>query len=188
MRGDRVQLRRLADEEGHCPVPGLLVSDRWAGEGGDWWAGALVDPPTRVVAAPAGRLDMTGPGGFRYTHDAFNPRPWGELLRVAGTVAGERVEGVVDQPGRRGFVKNLTAVSRERKKVRLRLTDGREWWVRATGTSSQTVTTGEGRFVGSVTLGPLELAADAGALDHLVAALLITGIERGALLMIGRVS
>ena len=188
MRRDRIRLERLPLEQGHCPVPGLLVSGRWHGPRGDWWAGALIEGPVRVVAAPVGRLDLTGPGGFTGAHDAFRPRSIGDLLRVTGAVTGSAVEGVVEQPGTRGFLKNLTAVSRERKRVRLQLTDGREWWLRANGTSTVTVTDADGRFVGSRTGGPVELAATASELDHLVALLLITGIERDGLLVIGTIA
>ena len=185
MTGDRVVLRRLPSEEGHCPVPGLLVNGRWQGPTGDWWAGGLTTPATRVVAAPAGRLDLTGPGRVVDEYSVFFPRVYGEQLRVAGTVEGETVEGTVDQPGARGFVANLTAVTRERKRVRLQLSDGREWWLRGTRISTLAVSAGDGRLVGTRTGPALQLARDAEALDHLVATLLITGIDRGAVFVIG---
>lgn len=181
----RLVLKQVASEQGLCPVPGLLVNNRWASEVGEWWAGVLVEVPARVAAGPGGRLDLTGPGALRYPDDGFHPRPTGELHRVTGTVEGVAVEGVLDQPGARGFVKNLTAFSRDRRKVRVRFTDGREFWVRATGITATTVTTADGRVVGTRTGGPVELDPGAGRLDQLLAVLLITGIDRGSLLAIG---
>jgi hypothetical protein len=103
-------------------------------------------------------------------------------------VAGERVEGVVDQPGTRGFLKNLTAVSRQRKRVRLLLPDGRHWWLRATGAMAETVTRGDGSVVAEGrTGGAMELDPDADPVEQAVALLLITGVEREALLVVGTV-
>ena len=185
MRRDPIRLERVPSEQGHCPVPGLLVRHRLHGGRGEWWAGTLVEPPSRVVTGPAGRLDMLVPGKLADADDAFRFSPFGAQPRVTGTVEGRPVEGEVEQPGTRGFLKNLTAVSRERRQVRLRLADGQEWWLRARGTSMTEVTAGDGRVVGRWSTGPFTLAADAGALDHLVALLLITGIERGDLLILG---
>ena len=184
MSRNRLVLKRAPSEQGHCPVPGLLVSDRWQSDTGDWWAGVLVDGPVRVAVAPGGRLDLTGPGSMSYADDGFHPRPSGEPLRVTCSVDGRPVAGTVDQPGARGFVKNLTAASRDRRKVRLQLSEGHELWARATGVSAVTVTTSDGRAVGSRSGGPVQLDASAGTLDQL-AAVLITGIDRGSLLAIG---
>ena len=185
MSRDQVQLRRVPSEEGFCPVPELLVRHRLQGGAGEWWAGTLLEPPSRVVSGPAGRLDLLVPGRLADADDAYRFSPFGAQPRVTGTVEGRHVEGDVEQPGTRGFLKNLTAVSRERRRVRLRLTDGREWWLRATGAATTQVTTADGRTVGRWAGGPFTLAADGSALDHLVALLLITGIERGDLLTIG---
>jgi hypothetical protein len=187
MSRNRLVLAPVPAEQEHCPVPGLLVSDCWSGPGGSWWAGALLDPSARVVQAPAGRLTLSGPATLAHAHDRFLIRFRGEL-GVEGIVAGQDVHGVVDQPGTSGWLRNLTAVSRERKQVRLRLSDGRTWWLRATGPSGLTVSSPDGRAVARRGGGAaVELDRDADATASLAALLLLTGIDRDVLLVLGSV-
>lgn len=183
MSGRRLVLERMPAEEGHCPVPGLLVSDRFRSGEREWWAGTLVDEQLRVAVTHGGRLDLSGPWGLRSRHDAFRPDLRGPL-RLTGTVGDTEVRGVVDQPGTRGWLHGIIA-SRERHRVQLRLSDGREWSLRAVGPWASVVFAGDDTVVGSRSGRPVKLAADAERLDHLIALLLLTGVARESLLVIG---
>ncbi|MCA0144322.1 hypothetical protein [Blastococcus sp. LR1] len=173
-------------ESDSARLPDLLASNCWRGPGGTWWAGVLSSTRVRVVDAPAGRLTLTGPlpavqdPQYRYRFH-FNGR-----LTVDGTVDGVPVRGVVDRPGLEGWWKNVTGFSRERKRARVVLEDGRTWWLRATGPSAVTVTTTEGRVVArrGAQRG-VHLDTAAGNVDQLVALLLLTSIDREDLLAIG---
>jgi hypothetical protein len=169
-----------------CPVPGLLMRCVYSAPDGLWWVGSHVADQARVVVGPPGRLDVTGPGSLTDEHDAFLPRPFGALHRTVGTIAGEDVSGVIDQPGTRGFLKNLTAVSRERRKVRLLLDDGRCWWMRASGATAQTVTRADGSALAVGRTGAdVDVEASAAPLEVAVALVLLTAVQREALLSVG---
>ena len=183
MSGRRLVLERMPSEQGHCPVPGLLVSDRFRQGARDWWAGTLVDEQLRVAAGPGGRLDLSGPWTLQTSHSAFRPDLRGPL-RLTGTVGGTEVRGVIDQPGTRRRLTGMFA-SREGHRVRLRLSDGREWSLRAVGPWASVVFAADGAVVGSRSGRPLKLAAGAELLDHLIALLLLTGIDRESLLVFG---
>lgn len=186
MRAATVSLTPAPPHSAACPVRGLSVRCAYSAPDGLWWVGSQLEQQARVVSGPHGRLDLTGPGTLTDEHDAFAPRPFGDLHRVAGQVAGEPVSGVVEQPGTRGFLRNLTAVSRERRKVRLHLEDGRHWWLRATGATAGTVTREDGSQVATGRSGgEVRLDGSAGPLEQAVALLLLTGVQREALLMVG---
>jgi len=165
-------------------VPGLLTTFCWSGSEALWWAGVLPGGSGRTVVGPQGRLDLTGPGSLLHPSATFNIRVRGPYT-VSGEVGGDTIGGTVDQPGTRGF-RGITAVSRERKKVRLVLEDGRAWWLRAKGASGLEVSRPDGTPTGWHS-GARTVQLDAGAapVDHLIALLLLTSIGRDELLVVG---
>lgn len=188
MRG-RTTLAPAASSSRPCPVPGLAVRCAYEGQDGTWWVGALLEAQARVVAGPSGRLDLTGPGTLVDEHSAFRPHWSGPLHRVSGEVDGRQVGGAVDQPGTRGYLRNLTAFTRRQHRVRLQLSDGRAWWVAASGALSATVTRSDGSTVARGSTGAkVDVADGSSGLDVAVALLLLTGVDRESLLAVGSVS
>ncbi|RBY88173.1 hypothetical protein DQ244_16660 [Blastococcus sp. TBT05-19] len=182
-----VVLEPVPVEVDRSPSPELLPSDSWGGPTGVWWAGAVPDRNVRAVHGPAGRLEVRGAGRLRKADDLFYPAPHGERQPVTGLVEGVQVTGCADQPGARGFLKQLTAVSRERRRMRMVLDDGREWWLRAAGAMGLEVRDGERRVVGRRHARRVELAAGTDARAQLAAVLLLTAFDRDGLLVFGRV-
>ena len=179
-------LRSVAHTALTCPLPGMLVQVCYDAGGEHWWAGVLPDGHgARGLAAGAARLAVTGPTRFQDPEDRVDIRPWGELHRVTGELASGPVVGVLDQPGTRGWLRNMTAYTRARRRVRLQVPGRPELWLRARGASRSEVRTGEGRRVATGNGREIRLETSAPADEQVLAVLLLTAVSREAILPFG---